>query len=321
MFYADSLAFLGPLAKVERADPTLAVDLAHITVAPPNVYDERKIAWWVRTVKAFVWMQGGLRPIYSRKELEVKPSGRHTTALVYGLQHPPSRGKLARLARQGVRVTTLGYEVENEYGSGFAYPTRGLTFEGKGLVDTIARCGMILDLSHASHQTARDALEYRYKRGLKLPVMASHTGCYEVYNHPRNLPLDVLRGIAAAGGYVGIYTLTFGLDPIDNNPRAFRRHLDYALEHLGSQGVGIGSDGVHKRMDAAARKAQFERMDKRLVAAANFRPRDPIEPEAFLYPDKFIRIERYLQKSCYWPTTLEGVLGGNFRRFLLQALP
>ena len=318
--YADSLAFLAPLAKFGFADRNLLLDLAHITVAPPNVYSEKSIVWWVRAVKAFMGIQRQLHLIQSRAELS-QHRAKHHTALLFGLQHPPAGGKLERIARLGVRVTTIGYETESEYGSGFANPKQGLTEKGKALLEEIARCGMILDLSHASHQMARDALEYREARGLPLKVMASHTGCFEVYAHPRNLPLDVLKGIRAADGYVGIYTLTFGLHDSDNSPCAFQRHLDFALCHLGYTHVGIGSDGVHKRMDLKARQAQFARMDKKLVAATNFRPRDPIEPEDFIGPDKFRCIEHYLTRSFpYSREMLEGVMGKNFHHFLAQAL-
>jgi membrane dipeptidase len=55
----------------------------------------------------------------------------------------------------------------------------------------------MIDISHASDACVRDALAVS-----KAPLLASHSGARAVLDHPRNLPDDLLRAIAAKGGVI-----------------------------------------------------------------------------------------------------------------------
>lgn len=59
------------------------------------------------------------------------------------------------------------------------------------------RLGMMVDLSHTSHDTMRDVL-----RMARSPVMFSHYGCYALAKNYRNVPDDVLEGLKSNGGVV-----------------------------------------------------------------------------------------------------------------------
>jgi membrane dipeptidase len=67
--------------------------------------------------------------------------------------------------------------------------------------------GMLVDLSHAGRRSFFDALEASAR-----PVIASHSGCSAVNDHPRNLDDEQLRALAEAGGVVGIVFCTAFLD-------------------------------------------------------------------------------------------------------------
>lgn len=56
---------------------------------------------------------------------------------------------------------------------------------------------MLVDISHVSAQTMRDALETT-----RSPVMFSHSSSRAVYNIPRNVPDDVLKMVKANNGVV-----------------------------------------------------------------------------------------------------------------------
>lgn len=75
----------------------------------------------------------------------------------------------------------------------------GLSPLGEELVREANRLGLILDGSHASDGTVRDMLEIS-----TTPLILSHSGPKAIYDHPRNLPDDLLIAIAEDGGVIQI---------------------------------------------------------------------------------------------------------------------
>ncbi|SDS27278.1 dipeptidase [Actinoplanes derwentensis] len=114
-----------------------------------------------------------------------------------------SAGVLRTLARLGVRYVTLTHNHHTSWAdSATQDPVHGgLTAEGRAIVREMQRVGILVDLSHVSADTMRDALDEA-----AAPVIFSHSGARAVTDHPRNVPDDVLERLPENGG---VLMLTF----------------------------------------------------------------------------------------------------------------
>lgn len=74
---------------------------------------------------------------------------------------------------------------------------KGLSKFGEQVVAEMNRLGMVIDLSHASEETALDTLTLS-----KSPVIFSHTASHKLAPHPRNVSDDVLNAVTKNGGVV-----------------------------------------------------------------------------------------------------------------------
>ena len=110
-----------------------------------------------------------------------------------------SLGVLREFYRLGVRYMTLTHFGNTDWADAAtdSMVHRGLTPFGEEVVREMNRLGMLVDLSHVSDSTMWDAL-----RVTQAPVIFSHSSARHFVPHPRNVPDDVLRAVAANGGVV-----------------------------------------------------------------------------------------------------------------------
>ncbi|MAX00513.1 MAG: membrane dipeptidase [Sphingomonas sp.] len=139
---------------------------------------------------------------YSADDIErIEKSGK--IASLIGIEGGHQIGGSLAVLRQmyalGARYMTLTHSLNTPWADSAtdAPEHHGLTAFGKDVVREMNRIGMLVDLSHVSADTMRDALAVS-----TAPVIFSHSGARAVADHPRNVPDDVLRLVRANHGVV-----------------------------------------------------------------------------------------------------------------------
>jgi membrane dipeptidase len=189
-----------------------------------------------------------------------------------------SLGVLRIFHRLGVRYLTLTHNASVPWAdSATGEPAAGgLTIFGRHVVGEMQRLGMLVDLSHTSPDTMRDAFDVA-----EAPVIFSHSSARALCDHPRNVPDEMLARLPANNG---VCMVTFvpafvsprcreweqglaaemerrGMDTGDRASRAKARqehargnpapaatlaqvadHIEHVREVAGVDHVGLGSD-------------------------------------------------------------------------------
>ena len=143
---------------------------------------------------------------------------------------------------KGVRYITLCVLHSNAICASSTDPDatedNGLSDFGRMVVKEMNRLGIMIDISHVSDKSFFDVLSIT-----KTPVIASHSGIRSLLNHPRNLSDSMLEALAMNGGVIQVCFVGPYLVP---SPPAtvsdLVDHIDYVVDLVGIDHVGIGSD-------------------------------------------------------------------------------
>ena len=129
----------------------------------------------------------------------------------------------------------------------FSFPSTpnigaGLTELGIRLVKRCNELKIMIDLSHLNEAGFWDVASYS-----NAPLVATHSNAHSITQHSRNLTDEQLRAIADSDGMVGLNFATAFLREdgkmLSDVPLTqMLRHLDYLIEILGEDRVGLGSD-------------------------------------------------------------------------------
>lgn len=151
-----------------------------------------------------------------------------------------------KLFELGVRYIGLTWNNSNSISTSAKDETEkgnqsGLTEFGADVVRRMNEVGMLIDVSHLSEKGFYGVIDHTTS-----PIIASHSNCYTINPHFRNLTDDQIKAIAKVGGYIGI---NFHDDFLDKDGKQngtdlekVIEHIDYIKKLVGAEYVGLGSD-------------------------------------------------------------------------------
>ncbi|MEO1166375.1 MAG: dipeptidase [Chloroflexota bacterium] len=155
----------------------------------------------------------------------------------------------------GLRSLGLVWSRPNAFATGvpFAFPASpdigdGLTDAGVALVKACNEMGIMIDLSHLNEKGFWDVAKHS-----DAPLVATHSNVHAISATPRNLTDKQLDAIAERQGMVGLNFATGFLRPDggkglsaeerkDTPLAVMVQHIDYLVERIGIDCVGLGSD-------------------------------------------------------------------------------
>lgn len=145
-------------------------------------------------------------------------------------------GNIERFHKAGFRLMELHHFFDNALGGSLHGQSKGgLSPLGRDMVAEMEAREIIIDVAHSSEAVVRDLLDL-----VTRPVIVSHTGFKGHCDTARNLPDDLLRQIADAGGLIGI---GFWDGAICNvSPGGIVSAIRYAIDEVGADHVALGSD-------------------------------------------------------------------------------
>ncbi|WP_461866798.1 dipeptidase [Thermococcus sp.] len=143
----------------------------------------------------------------------------------------------------GLRVLTLTHSRRNYVGDGaFLKPQKsgtpgGLSPFGIEVLEEAHKLGIIIDVSHLNDPGFWDVIEFSND-----PIIASHSNCRALVNHPRNLTDEQIKAIAERGGVIGMNAAGLFVDEKEPTLDKLIDHIDHIVELVGVKHVGLGFD-------------------------------------------------------------------------------
>lgn len=221
--------------------------------------------------------------------------------------------------RFGVRFMHLGYNRRNYFADGCTEKDDGgISDLGRELIVRLNRTGIVVDVPHSSPQTLMQAVAYANR-----PLVASHTGCRAVHDYPRCKSDQELKAIASTGGYVGIFSIPTLLGP-SADINLMLRHVQHAIEVIGTDHVVIGTDGSY--VSSSGMESLRVHPGQELVDRAGWRAGDKLHAsrehlDGSLAWTNWPLFTVGLVKMGLSDEDIGKILGGNLRRVLRACQP
>ena len=244
--------------------------------------------------------------------------------IVYGTQDTSMVGaaldRLGELNKRGFRVVQLTYNLRNLSGDGALEPgNAGLSKLGHATIARIEAEKLLLDLSHGGQRTIAEAIA-----AAKRPMGISHTGCRDLFDHPRNVFDAEMRACADKGGVIGIYFMPFLAKGSKPTGADLIAHIEHGWNVAGEDHISLGTDGDQIPMEINAETWKRAREMHEMRSAAGFAapgegPDILTIVQDFNTLDRFPRLANQLAARGHSQTRLEKLFGKNLLRLYGEA--
>ena len=157
--------------------------------------------------------------------------------------------ELEKLYQLGLRNILLLWNNKNRYGSGNC-SSDGLTDEGKVLLQKAVDLGISIDLSHMNAKTFSDTIELlkeEKRKGKDVTVIASHSNCYDLYSHPRNLSDEQLLSLKELSPVIGLVSygpFVSSSEDREELSKKYVEHIVHVRDLLGIDSIGVSTDDM-----------------------------------------------------------------------------
>jgi membrane dipeptidase len=273
---------------------------------------------WAQTQGQLAWYQameaaGEMTQVRDRATLEQhlsrwaddSPQERKPIGYILSLEGADSLVTVDHLAQAyeyGLRAVGPAHYGPGRYAQG-TDATGGLGPQGPALLREMERLNIILDATHLCDDSFWEALDH-----FNGPVWASHNNCRALVPHNRQYSDEQLRALSARGAVIGAALDAWMMVPNwvrgESTPLGMHCNLEVALDHIdhicqvvgSAQHVGLGTD-----LDGAFGREQC-----------------PYDLETIADLQK---IPNLLAKRGYSKADIEGMMHGNWLRFLQNTWP
>lgn len=242
--------------------------------------------------------------------LKAKEEGK--IGFVIGMEGAEPLGSDIRLLRifykLGLRLLGLTHALRTPLADGaFLFPKRighvgGLTDVGLNFLEEAQALGILIDVSHLNDPSFWDVMTFT-----KMPVVASHSNCRALCDHPRCLTDEQIKALANAGGVMGVNACSLFVTPADFEHLV--DNIDHIVKMGGIEAAGLGPDFADYLL-----KYMTEGERTRL-------PLDGILPvKGYIGDEDFSKIAGELAKRGYKAADIDLIMGHNFLRVFREVL-
>jgi membrane dipeptidase len=196
--------------------------------------------------------------------------------------------QLNHLFDLGVRILSLTWNHSNWAADGvYGNTHEGVSKRGMDFFRQSQKMQMIIDVSHLSDNAFAQISSESTR-----PLVATHSNCRAICDHPRNLTDQQILWLIENNGVIGLNFVPMFIDKARANIYKFIKHIEHVLELGGSHHIAIGSD--------------FDGIDRLISGIA--------------HAGHFLQLHEELQKH-YSDKIVQQILHENWFHFLVRELP